>query len=126
MATTEIVKDLQKLTNPQKNKFLQRFFKTKKEKYTKKNVFLNITIPEQRKMVKKYKNLKLKDLKILLKNKYHEYRLVTLLILIYQFRKTNNLILKSHIYKLYLTHTKYINNWDLVDLSAPRIVGGLS
>jgi 3-methyladenine DNA glycosylase AlkD len=85
-------------------------------------------VPEQRKLAKEYKNLELKDIEKLLKNKIHECRLTALLILVEQY-KNGGLPAqagekeKIKIAKFYLANTKYINNWDLVDLSAQNIVG---
>ena len=75
-------------------------------------------VPEQRKIAKKYSHLNLKDIKILLKSPIHEYRLTSLLILIQQYQNS-----PERIYKFYIKNAKGINNWDLVDLTAPKIVG---
>src|SRR3989344_104492 len=69
-----------------------------------------------------YKDLSLNDIKILLKSKIHEERLIALLILVHNFEKGTEIV-RNSIYNYYLKHTKYINNWDLVDLSAAKIVG---
>lgn len=108
--------------DPIKAKFLLRFFKTGKGEYAEGDLFLGLTVPHSRVIAKNFKGLALKDIKQLLKSKYHEERLIALLILTYQFQKGNPEIQKN-IFELYLASTKYINNWDLVDLSAPKIVG---
>jgi len=112
--------DLQKLANPQQAQLLQRFFKTGPGEYGEGDVFLGIKVPEQRKVAKKYKNLPLEDLRSLLSSKIHEERLIALFILIFHYQKTKN---KTELINFYLKNTKHINNWDLVDLSAPRLLG---
>lgn len=114
--------DIKKVSDTQKAKFFQRFFKTKKGEYGYGDIFAGLTVPQSRVIAKKYKELSLRDIDQLLNSKVHEERLIALFILIDQFKKTNNKKRKE-IFDFYLTHTKYINNWDLVDLSADKIVG---
>jgi len=85
-------------------------------------VFIGVKVPEQRIVAKQHKNLSLSEVKKLLTSKIHEHRLTALLILTYQFPKLDEKQ-KQKIADFYLKHTKYINNWDLIDLSAPRILG---
>jgi 3-methyladenine DNA glycosylase AlkD len=119
----QIKKDFSKLANPEKAKLLQRFFKTGKGEYGEGDVFLGIVVPKQRVLVKKYWNsLSLEDIQELLNSKIHEHRLTALLILVKQYEKASEKK-KSSIFSFYLLNTRNINNWDLVDLSAPRIVG---
>ena len=113
-------KELKTKANLKKAKILQRFFKTGSGEYGEGDVFLGIVIPEVRKLVKKYSNLKIKEIIKLLHSKIHEERLIALLIMVKKFQTEEN---KEKIYNLYLKNTKYINNWDLVDLSADKIVG---
>lgn len=117
-----LLSDLHKLKNPKKAKILERFFKTGKGEYGEGDVFLGIIVPEQRNIAKKYKDLSLDNLQELLKSKMHEERLVALLILVQKYQKANK-IDKALIVDFYLTNIKYINNWDLVDLSAEKILG---
>lgn len=172
-----LIKELNQLANPEKAKNLARFFKTGQGEYGEGDIFLGITVPEQRALVKKYQNLNLNDCQKLLKSKIHEHRLVALLILVAKFKKfqkysiyqsslssprlrggvpqsgtegcinsttpsplrratppqrggevinksaQNQYKIQQKIFNLYLKNAKYINNWDLVDLSAPNIVG---
>ena len=118
----QIKEDLLKLKNPEKAEILSRFFKTGKGQYGEGDIFLGITVPEQRKVAKQYPELPLTDLKKLLSNKIHEYRLISSLILIIKYRKADALG-KREIFNFYLKNRKNINNWDLVDLSAAYIVG---
>lgn len=117
-----LITDLQKLANPQKAKNLHRFFKTGKGEYGEGDKFLGIIMPIQRKIVKKYKDLPLPEIKELLQSKIHEYRMVALLILVTQFKKAGEKS-KKQIFDFYLKQASWINNWDLVDLSAPNIIG---
>lgn len=116
-----LLKELHSRQDPEKSKASSRFFKTGKGEYGEGDMLLGITVPEQRKIAKKYSILQLSDVDKLLKNKLHECRCVALLILVDQFKQSGKN--PSTIFNFYLSHTKYINNWDLVDLSAPRIVG---
>jgi len=122
MNVLDIQKDLRKLANPQKAKNLQRFFKTGKGEYGEGDKFLGITVPEIRRTIKSYNHLSLVEITILLHSPFHEERLAGLLILVDQFKKADTISRKS-IVNFYLTNTKFINNWDLVDLTAPNIVG---
>lgn len=118
----DLKRDIKKKANSQKAKLLQGFFKTGKSEYGEGDVFLGITVPEIRKIAVKYKDLSFDNLTQLLESKIHEERFVALLILIQKFQKASEEE-KKKIYEFYLSHTKYINNWDLVDLSAGWIVG---
>ena len=114
--------DLQKLANRKRAIFLLRFFKTGKGQYGEGDVFLGITVPVQRAVARKYKDLPLGEIETLLHNKFHEYRLTALLILCYRFEKAGG-VEREKIVDLYVSNTKYINNWDLVDLSSHEILG---
>ncbi|MDP2672687.1 MAG: DNA alkylation repair protein [Nanoarchaeota archaeon] len=122
MGYQNLIKDFQKLKNPKKVAILSSFFKTGKGEYGEGDVFLGLTVPQQRLFVKKYLNLKLKDLELLLSSKVHEFRLTSLLILVAKYKKADE-ARKKEIFDFYLKNTKNINNWDLVDLSAPNIIG---
>jgi len=108
--------DLQKLTNKEKAKFLVQYFKTS-------DIFLGIIVPKQRAIAKKYRDLPLSDVEQLLHNKIHEYRLTALFILCDQFKKADEATRKT-IFDFYLSNTQWINNWDIIDLSARDIIGG--
>ena len=118
----QIKKELAQLSDPDRAKNLSRFFKTGKGQYGEGDRFLGIAVPEQRKVAKKYTTLSLNDIQELLNSKIHEYRLTALVILIFKYRKADESG-KEEIFDFYLKNTENINNWDLVDLSAPRIVG---
>ena len=116
----QIKKDLQKLANPKKAQILQRFFKTGKGEYGEGDIFLGITVPKQREIVRKYKDAPLSVIAKLIASKIHEHRLVGVLILVEQFKCVDNKMQKK-IFDFYLKNAKQINNWDLVDLSAPYL-----
>lgn len=118
----QIKRDLGALKDPDRAKNLSWFFKTGKGQYGEGDIFLGIPVPEQRKVGKKYIDLSLNDLQELLNSKIHEHRFTALVVLISKYRKAEESG-KEEIFEFYLKNTKNINNWDLVDLSAPRIVG---
>jgi len=119
----KIIQGLNKKANQEKAKIFSRFFKTGKGEYGEGDKFLGITVPEQRKIAKKfYKGISLEEIKTLLISKIHEYRLTTLFTLILKYKKAGVKIRKEY-FDFYLKHTKYINNWDLVDVTCRDIVG---
>ncbi len=122
MALSHLLTDLQKQKNQQRAKILQRFFKTGKGEYGEGDVFWGIMVPQQRATSIKHLDLSLKEIAQALKSPVHEVRLSALLILVHQY-KIGSTTQKEKIFKLYTTHTKHINNWDLIDLTAPHIVG---
>lgn len=122
MAADEIRARLQMLADPQRAKVLQGFFKTGPGQYGEGDVFLGIVVPVQRKLAKEFQDLPIKEVRQLLKSPIHEERLLALLILVRQYTRGDE-AKRQQIYELYLKHTRWINNWDLVDLSAEHIVG---
>jgi 3-methyladenine DNA glycosylase AlkD len=120
---TELQQELQQLADPRQKDILQRFFKTGKGEYGEGDIFLGIKVPVQRKVAKKYGELSLAEISVLLQNPLHEYRLTALLLLIHQYSKAETPTVKQQIVEFYLANTSSINNWDLVDLSAPAILG---
>lgn len=101
----------------------QRFFKTGPGEYGQGDKFLGIRVPAIRKCVKEYRAISLPDTVELLKSPYHEARLLGLLILVAKYSRTREDAEREAIYRSYLKHTEFINNWDLVDSSAEHIVG---
>jgi len=122
LSVKNLQKELRKKKNPEQAKLLQRFFKTGPGEYGQGDIFLGLTVPQVRKLSKKYKTLSLKEVKKVLTSKIHEERLAALLILIEIFEKGDE-NKRKQIVDFYLEHTKYINNWDLVDVSAHKIIG---
>ena len=119
---SNIKHDLEKLADPKKAKILSRFFKTGKGEYGEGDIFLGIKVPDQRKVAAKYKDITLEDVQELLESKIHEHRLTSLFILVSKYKKADDPG-KKEIVDFYLKNTKNINNWDLVDSSAPYILG---
>jgi 3-methyladenine DNA glycosylase AlkD len=122
MTVQDIQKRLKKLANKKHAAISQRFFKTGPGEYGEGDVFIGIRVPILRKLVKEYLDLALKDVKTLLRSKYHEERLLSLFMMVDQFSKGDQRKKKS-IYDMYLKNTGFVNNWDLVDSSAEHIVG---
>lgn len=119
---TKLKKRIKLSANKEQAKVLQKFFKTGRGEYGEGDKFLGIKVPVQRKIAKQYSSLCLEDIQLLIKSKIHEERLISLFILIDKYNKGNENE-KERIFKLYLKNRKHINNWDLVDLSAPKIIG---
>ena len=118
----DIRKDFRGLSDPQRAQHSQRFFRTGPGEYGEGDNFLGITVPLIRKTAKQCGALNTQEILELLHSPYHEERLLALLVLVARFQQGDAKQQKT-IYNLYLKHKKYINNWDLVDLSAPNIVG---
>ncbi len=118
----QIQSALEQYINPVKREVLPRFFQTGVGQYAEGDRFLGITVPHIRTVAKQYKNVPLEDVQPLFQSPWHECRLCALLILVERFKKSAPLQ-KQQIFDLYLSQTAHINNWDLVDLSAPAIVG---
>ena len=113
---------LQEKANKEKAQVLCRFFKTAKGQYGEGDLFLGVVVPEQRKIAKQFNQASYKEIQDLLNDPIHECRLTALLVLIEKYRLAEDNE-KEKIFNLYLKNYKNINNWDLVDLSAPQIVG---
>ena len=123
MSNQEQVKaDLEKLSDPEHAMKLQGFFKTGKGQYGEGDVFIGVRVPDQRRIAKKYRNISLTDVLELLRSEIHEHRLTALFILTEQFNKGDEEA-RQRIVDLYLSNTAYVNNWDLVDSSAHKILG---
>ena len=120
---TNIQRDLRSLGDPRTAIFLQRFFKTGAGEYGEGDLFRGIRVPVLKKIARDNKNLSLAVTLKLLHSPYHEDRLVALLIMVNQFARGNDLTRKA-IYRSYLNNVRFINSWDLIDSSAPQIVGG--
>ena len=122
MPLKDIRRILWKHQDKEKAKVLRRFFKTGIGEYAEGDIFLGVTVPVLRKLAKQFKSIELKSVVELLRSSIHEERLFALLILILKYRGSK-LKDKEKIYRIYLKNTKYINNWDLVDVTAKQIVG---
>lgn len=119
----EITAHLNSLADPERARHSQRYFKTGPGEYGEGDKFLGLRVPVVRQAVKKYAAASLDTAAELLESEFHEVRLFALLLLVARFGKSDAAG-QEKIYRLYLRHTRHINNWDLVDSSAPYIVGG--
>lgn len=119
---TEVARSLDALADKEKAKIYSWFFQTKKGQYGYGDIFLGITVPKQRVVAKKFRDISISELSKLIKSKVHEHRFVALEIAVMKFEKGDEKV-KREIFDWYLDQTKYINNWDLVDTSASYIVG---
>ena len=115
--------ELKELANPNRAFGLQKFFQTAKGQYGEGDIFLGLTVPEVRKVAAKYKNLAFPEIEKLTSSKFHEFRLCGLVILTLQFKSRKEPLEHQKIFNFYMKQAKagYINNWDLVDVSAPII-----
>jgi 3-methyladenine DNA glycosylase AlkD len=115
-------KKIKSLASTEVANTMQWFFKTGKGEYGEGDIFAGLKVPTQRKIAREFKNLNLYELKILLDSKIHEERLISLLIMVDKYEKGDEAE-KDQIFSFYLKNRKGVNNWDLVDLSAPKIIG---
>ena len=106
-------------SDEEKKIVLPRFFKTGKGQYGEGDKFLGVTVPNIREVAKEFSNVSFNVIKELTHSPWHEMRMCALLILVNYSKKE----VSEDIFNFYLSQTKYINNWDLVDLSAPQIIG---
>jgi 3-methyladenine DNA glycosylase AlkD len=122
MTAAEIQRHLQGLGSADAAAGAARFFKTGPGQYSEGDIFLGLRAAEMHRLSKEHAALSFKELRVLLRSRVHEERALALLILVRQAQK-GDAAFKEKIYDLYLSHTRYINNWDLVDASAREIVG---
>jgi len=122
MNLREFRKRIDSESNKQQAKTSQWFFKTGKGEYGEGDVFAGIKMPVQRKIAKDFENLKYNDIKKLMSSKIHEERMIGLLILQRKYEQGDEKE-KEKTFNFYIRNRKGINNWDLVDISAPKIVG---
>jgi len=118
----QLIQELQDHSNPEEAKLAQRFFKTGKGQYGEGDIFIGLKSEQIRNIAKKYYDLNLPKIQELLKNKINEHRVCALRILNNKYKKASERE-KENIFNFYLQNTKNINNWNLVDMSAPNIVG---
>ena len=121
MVTAEIQKELDRLADPGQAAILQRFFKTGPGEYGEGDRFRGIRVPVLRKTAGKYRHLPLTEAGRLLQSSFHEDRLLALLILIHRYYQGD--AFQGEIHCLYLEQRRFVNNWDLVDISAPHLLG---
>ena len=124
MSATQVLKEIQALSNRGRAHDLQKFFQTAPGQYGEGDIFLGLTVPQVRTVAKKYKEISLKEIETLTRSKLHEVRLCGLVILTLQYKSARERKEKKKLFDLYMKSMTggFINNWDLVDVSAP-IVG---
>ena len=116
---TQIYNALAARSDEEKKIVLPRFFKTGKGQYGEGDMFLGVTVPNIREVAKEFKDVNFDVIEELIHSPWHEMRMCALLILVNNSKKE----VTKDTFDFYLSQTKYINNWDLVDLSAPQITG---
>ena len=122
MTTTRIRQRLRSFASKEKAQLLMRFFKTGAGQYGEGDKFLGVMVPEARAVVKEFRQTPLTEAAKLLRSPWHEERLCALFLFVDRFERGDEKERKK-VFALYLKNRRYINNWDLVDLSAPKIVG---
>ena len=115
--------ELRKVANPEKIKIFMSFFKTGKGEYGEGDKFIGLSVPENRRVAKKFFNADFSIIDEMLKNEIHEFRLSGFLALVERYKKCKDIEEQNRIVEFYVTRGTFANNWDLVDLSAPYILG---
>lgn len=123
MSAVLVLNAIQSTASPTQARHSQRFFKTSEGEYGFGDIFLGVTVPQIRKIAKEYKDLTLPQIDKLMASKFHEVRFCGLVILTLQFKSSSESIVHKKIFDFYLKQVKAerVNNWDLVDVSAPII-----
>ena len=123
MSAIKVVKEIQALSNRGRAHDLQKFFQTAPGQYGEGDVFLGLTVPQVRTVAKEYKAISLNEIDLLIRSKFHEVRLCGLVILTLQYKAAKERKTKKKLFDLYMKAMTdgYINNWDLVDVTAPII-----
>lgn len=122
MTANAVRAELRSLSDPDKAAFYPRFFKAGPGEYAEGDRFLGVTVPKQRKIARHYRSLPLRSVRSLLRDPFHECRLTALLILVLQFERGAESE-RERTVRFYLEHLDFVNNWDLVDASAHKILG---
>ena len=120
----QIEEALQMLSTPERAVQMPRYFKTGKGEYGEGDIFYGVSVPDQRSVAKEfYKEISLEELSDVLKSEVHEMRLTAILILVAKYEKAKSNTEKRKLADFYLNHLEYVNNWDIVDSSAHKILG---
>lgn len=124
LLTEEIRAALTHKINPAKAAFLPKYFKAIPGGYGEGDLFMGISVPDQRAVAKGFfKEISLSELSELLKDRFHELRMTALFMLVYKYEKLKEDSARKEFVEFYLAHLDGINNWDLVDSSCPQILG---
>lgn len=119
----EVQKKIRAMACAEISKKSSNFSKVGVGEYGYGDIFLGVRTPFVRALAKEYIDLNISDVKILIKSKYHEERLLGLIILVNKYGKAKSDNDKERFYQIYIKSFKYINCWDLVDVTCPHIVG---
>ena len=122
LTAAAVKREVSALRDPTRARFLNRFFRTGPGEYAEGDRLLGLTVPDQRQIARAYRALPLSELRMLLLSPFHEHRLVALLILVHQHQRADARQ-KTVLHRFYLKHLSAVNHWDLVDTSAPALVG---
>ena len=120
---SKIKKELTKVADKEKAQQCLRFFKTGKGEYGEGDKFIGVSVPEQRRIAKKYLDTTLEDLVKLASSKIHEYRLTAFMLLVYKYEKSKFEKEKKLYFDFYIKNRRFVNNWDIVDVTTPKIMG---
>lgn len=123
MTAKDVKQKLKSLASPDVAKSSMRFFKTGPGQYGEGDTFIGIKVPTLRTVPREFRSLPLEEIESLLKSPIHEERHLALMVLVLQVAKCDDAY-RRVVFDFYLRNTKFINNWDLVDCSAPQVVGG--
>ena len=115
--------EIRALANKEIAQHSLRFFKTDKGEYGHGAFFLGVRAPKIRLIAKKHIDISITDMKTLIQSKYHEERFLGLIILVNKYAKTKDKKNRNQLYKIYVSSFKYINNWNLVDVTCPHVTG---
>ena len=118
MFHTDVIRELKRVSDSKKARLLQGFFKTAPGQYGHGDIFWGITVPQNRQVANAYQDLSLKEIVYLMQHEVHEVRLCGVIILVNRYSSQ-----PEEVFQAYIKHKKNINNWDLVDLSADKVVG---
>lgn len=122
--TDQIIEALKDKAIPEKLEFFPKFFKAGPGEYAEGDLFIGVKVPEQRKVAKQFfREISMDELSELIQNPYHEVRLTGLIALVYRYEKSKSEGEQKELADFYLHHLDWVNNWDLVDTSCPRILG---
>lgn len=122
MALTKLRREIRKHANPQRADVNRRYFKTGRGEYGEGDRFVGLSAPIARRLAREFEGLSLADLSALLRSRWHEERVIALLILVRRYARAPDAE-RARLHRFYLRHLSRVDSWDLVDCSAPPLVG---
>ena len=117
------IEEIRSLADKERAIHSKKFFKTGKGEYGYGDIFLGVRTPQIRLIAKKHIEISTTEMQTLIKSKYHEERLLGLIILANKYSKDKDEKVRNQLYKIYVSSFKYVNNWDLVDVTCPHVIG---